>query len=660
MKTYTSLSRKLTVLIAGGGMVSALIAAVGFSWFNFNRYWQHTNAELTAISDVVADQVGPAITLGDLKSAREILSSVRADPLIRDAMLYDVAGGCFAAFHRSTGTGCPGAPRDGIRRELNTLVFGRAVNAGNERLGTLVMAATIPSIPALLGQYLLGAVLIVGLSLAVAGIVAVGLQSRVTTPILEIARVAERIAQTHQFGDRVSVESIDELGVLANSFNAMLDEIERRDAELARHRKSLEEQVSERNRVNAELLLAKEKAEEVASLKSEFLANMSHEIRTPMNGVMGMISLVLDRCSDSEEREQLLAAYSASQSLVTLLNSILDLSKIEAGKMTIELIGFDLRSLLREALQMFAIAAREKSLDLVLNIVPDCPAWVRGDPGRLRQVLINLIGNALKFTPAGSIHVAVGAPSQSMPGQSLLGQDTPGKTMVRFEIRDTGIGVAPDKLKSIFDAFTQADGSHTRRFGGTGLGLTITQRLVNLMAGRIRVESQVGRGSCFCVELPMERCAELPPAAEVRPAITLRAPSSLEVLVAEDNLINQKVISALLRRQGWSITLAGNGEEAYRHFLRSRFDLILMDVQMPEMDGLEATALIRGEETSRRGRGRESRTPIIALTAHTSQSQHLQCLAAGMDLVVTKPVNLQALLRGIQEVMIPADLVVTS
>jgi signal transduction histidine kinase/CheY-like chemotaxis protein len=638
MKTYTSLSRKLTVLIAGGAMVSALIAAVGFSWFNFNRYWQHTNAELTAISDVVADQVGPAITLGDLKSAREILSSVRADPLIRDAMLYDVAGGCFAAFHRSTGTGCPRAPRDGIRRELNTLVFARAVNAGNERLGTLVMAATIPSIPALLGQYLFGAVLIVGLSLAVAGIVAVGLQSRVTNPILEIARVAQRIAQTHQFGDRVSLESIDELGVLANSFNAMLGEIERRDAELVRHRKSLEEQVDERNRVNAELLLAKEKAEEATRLKSEFLANMSHEIRTPMNGVMGMISLVLDRCSDSEEREQLLVAHSASQSLVTLLNDILDLSKIEAGKMTIEVIGFDLRSLAREALQMFAIAASERNLHLVLDLAPDCPAWVRGDPGRLRQVLINLIGNAVKFTPSGSIHVTVGA-------ASMLEQN-----MVRFEIRDTGIGVAPDKLKSIFDAFTQADGSTTRRFGGTGLGLTITQRLVNLMSGRIRVESQVGRGSCFRVELPMERCAEPAPAEDARPAAALPGLSSLEVLVAEDNLINRKVISSLLRRQGWSITLAANGEEAYRHFLGSRFDLILMDIQMPEMDGLEATALIRREEASRRVCGSENRIPIIALTAHTSQAQHDQCLAAGMDLVVTKPVNLQALLRGIQEV----------
>ncbi len=613
MRNYTSLRRKITVLIAGGGVISALIAAVGFSSFDLKRYWQRTNAELTAISDVVADQVGPAISLGDLKSAREILGSVRADPLIGDAMLYDVKGGCFAAFHRSAASGCPGLPPDGIRRQLNMLVLARAVNAGNERLGTLVMAATVPSIPALLRQYLVGAFLIIGLSLAVAAVVAVALQFRVSTPILEIARVAERIAQTHRFGDRVSVESEDELGVLANSFNAMLSEIERRDAEL---------------------VLAKDKAEEATRLKSEFLANMSHEIRTPMNGVLGMISLVLDRCSDAEEREQLLVAQTASLSLITLLNGILDLSKMEAGRMTIEVIDFDLPSLVKEAVRMFDLEVRGKNLRHTLTVAPDCPEWVRGDPVRLRQVLINLVGNAIKFTLEGSVQVTVAVPNQSL---------------VRFAIQDTGIGVAPEKLNSIFDAFTQADGSHTRRFGGTGLGLTITRRLVNLMGGRLWAESEAGQGSCFYVELPLERCAK--PLLTMDAATASPSRADLEVLVAEDNPVNQKVITSMLKRQGWTITLAQNGEEAYRYFLGSRFDLILMDVQMPEVDGFEATGLIRREEARRAECGAEARTPIIALTAHASESQQQQCLTAGMDLVITKPVNLPTLLRGIEQVL---------
>ncbi|HXB67528.1 MAG TPA: ATP-binding protein [Candidatus Acidoferrales bacterium] len=636
MTRYTSLRRQLTVLIAGGGVVAAVIAAVGFSWFDLNRYWEQTRAEVSSIGSVVADQIGPAMTFGDLKAAGETLGSVRADSLIRDAMLYDAAGGCFAAYHRSGGTACPPMPSEGVHHAVNRLTISQAVTAGNERIGTLVLTAGIPSVPSLLGQYLAGAGLIIGLSLVVAAVVAMALQSRVSTPLLEIASVAERISKTHQFADRVSVSSFDELGVLANSFNAMLDEIARRDAEVLRQRRSLERQVAERTRVNAELLLAKEKAEEAARLKSEFLANMSHEIRTPMNGVIGMISLVLDRCQVAEEREQLLVAQTAAQSLVSLLNDILDLSKMEAGRMTIEVIGFDIRALLRETIRMFDVAAGQKNLQLGLDMAPWCPSWVRGDPVRLRQVIVNLIGNAVKFTAHGSVQVTV---SVHQAGT------------VRFEVRDTGIGVPPEMRDAIFDAFTQADGSHTRQFGGTGLGLTITRRLVNLMSGRLWVESEVGHGSRFYVELPLEPCAEPVRAPESAPEKAPPRLSGLQVLVAEDNAINQKVILSMLRRQGWSITLAENGEQAYRHYLESRFDLILMDVQMPEMDGFAATTLIRQEESRRGATGAAPRIPIIALTAHASQSQRDQCLAAGMDVVITKPVRLDTLLAGIHELL---------
>jgi signal transduction histidine kinase/CheY-like chemotaxis protein len=641
MKRYTSLRWKLTWLIAGGSMVTAVIAAVGFSWVDLRRFWQHTNSEVAAIAAVVASQVAPAITLEDKPAAAEILASLAADSLVEHAILYDARDRCFASYYRDASPesagGCTPKPRDGIGYRANTLVLARPVAVEGDRLGTLVLAARVPTLGAALGQYIGSAGLIFFLSLVVAAMVAMALQARVSKPVLAIARVAQRIAQTHRFNDRVAVASSDELGVLAESFNSMLAEIEQRDGMLLEHRRQLEEEVEERNRVNSELRIAKEKAEDAALLKSQFLANMSHEIRTPMNGVVGMISLVLDRSTDPEDREQLTVAQTAAQSLVKLLNEILDLSKIEAGKMTLETIDFDLSNMVEEALRMFQIPVREKHLTLGWECQANCPKWVRGDPVRLRQVLINLLGNAVKFTAQGGIRVEV----RPAAGGGL-----------RFAVEDTGIGIAPGKREAIFDAFTQADGSHTRRFGGSGLGLTITRRLVDLMGGELHLDSEPGRGSCFFFEVPMPAAAEpASPAAEANPPAsrtTAAALPKLHVLVAEDNAINQKVIDSMLRRQGWSVLLAGNGRLACEAFARQSFDLVLMDIQMPEMDGLEATRWIRQRQQEC---GCGDPVAIVALTAHASQAQHDQCLQAGMDGVVTKPISLPVLLNCIAAVL---------
>ena len=624
MKTYSSLRRRLTALIAGGGVVAAVIAAAGFSWLDFNRFRQNTNAQVTAIANIVAGQVEPALTLGDRKVATEILNSLRTDRMIRDAVLFDAAGACFA-MARSSLAVCPARSPDGLQRTGDAIVLVRPIRADGERIGTLLLSANVPTMMEVLLQYLGGAALIIALSLVVAAVLAVVLQARVSAPILSIASVAERISQTHHFHERVAVESSDELGLLAESFNTMLDEIERRDAKL-------EQQILERSRVNDELRSAKERAEEAARLKSQFLANMSHEIRTPMNGVMGMISLVLDHELKPEDRGHLVVAQSAAEALITILNDILDLSKIEAGKMTFEATEFDLHRITADSLRIFDAAVLAKGLELGVDFAPNCPRWLRGDPVRLRQILVNLVGNAVKFTAGGSVRL------------TLTPRDG---NLLRFEVRDTGIGVPQDKLEAIFEAFTQADGSHTRQFGGTGLGLAITRRLVDLMGGRLWVESELGRGSSFFVELPMTRVA---PADEPHPrpekSVPL-LPGDLRVLVAEDNPINQKVIRSMLHRQGWTVTLARNGEEAFRDFLAMDCDLILMDVQMPEVDGLESTRRIREAE---RARG-PVRVPIIALTAHASQAQQAQCLAAGMDAVITKPINLPALLAQIAAVL---------
>jgi signal transduction histidine kinase/CheY-like chemotaxis protein len=495
-----------------------------------------------------------------------------------------------------------------VRPDEDGLVLVRPVFEGGERIGTLRLEILVPSMITVLRQYMGGAVLILCFGLIGAAVLALVLQASVSAPILAVATVAKRIAETHRFEDRVSVSSADELGILGQSFNAMLDEIGRRDAELR---------------------AAKDKAEEAAKLKSEFLANMSHEIRTPMNGVMGMIGLVLDRTADPESREQLQVAQSAAQSLVTILNDLLDLSKIEAGKMTLEAIDFDLSGVLAQSLRIFEIATRQKGIELGAYLAEDCPRWVRGDPLRLRQVLVNLLGNAVKFTAIGSvqIHATASGPSH-----------------LRFEVRDTGIGIPRAKLEAIFEPFTQADGSHTRRFGGTGLGLAISRRLVQLMGGRLWADSVEGGGSRFYCELPLAAAAR-PNTRPVWKADVQSCLPPLHVLVAEDNPVNQKVISAMLRRLGWTEVMACNGREAVERFAQEPFDLVLMDVQMPVLDGLEAARLIRKAATE------TVPVPILALTAHAGAAQENQCLSAGMDGVITKPLTIQSLLAGIVAVM---------
>ena len=524
-----------------------------------------------------------------------------------------------------------------------------------------------------LREMLIASLLAIG-AVSIAVMASRKLQHFILDPVLLLAEATDKIASDKDYSTRVFSLSKDEIGQLYHGFNRMLEEIEYRDETIRKANDELEDRVQERTAamqqakaetesINKQLLNANQKlnesieeaqqlaieAQAANKAKSEFLAAMSHEIRTPMNGVIGFTNLLLNSDLSEMQKDYAQTIKNSGESLLIIINGILDFSKIEAGKFFLDSEPFDMAEASEEVIELLSAEAAAKNLELKLFYEPDARRRLVGDPGRVKQVMLNLISNALKFTEIGSIHVRVEKMTVSGHPEGL-----------KVSVTDTGIGIPADKQSVLFEKFSQSDNSTTRKYGGTGLGLAICRELVSMMSGEIGFKSEPGIGSVFWFtlafwELGSEKEAGESMIGSEKPAedvefdlsVVNLLPETFRVLLVEDNAVNQKLAGKILERMGCSVDTATNGKEAVSMFANLPYNMIFMDCQMPEMDGYEATRKIRNIETEGNS-SNGKQVPIIAITANAMRGDREKCLEEGMDDYIAKPVDARQIGRALE------------